>query len=78
MQSIYLEFEVYINNQQNHNSNGLYAHKFYNFTEFKIGVSEYKEVLCCGGYECKEFKHPLMTFGRTIVWAHLHNDEVFV
>ena len=41
--------EVYINNQQIYNSNGLYAHKSYISNNFKGAISEYKRVLHCEG-----------------------------
>ena len=43
LQSIFSNVEVYINNQQVYNSNGLYAHKFYISNNFKGAISEYKE-----------------------------------
>ena len=39
--SIFSNVEVYINNQQNYNSNGLYAHKSYISNNFKGRISEY-------------------------------------
>ena len=42
MHSIFSNVEVYINNQQIYNSNGLYAHKSYISNNFKAGISEYK------------------------------------
>ena len=42
MHSIFSNVEVYINNQQIYNSNGLYAHKFYISNNFKAAISEYK------------------------------------
>ena len=47
MHSIFSNVEVYINNQQIYNSNGLYAHKFYVSNNFKAAISEYKGVLHC-------------------------------
>ena len=46
---------MYINNQQNYNFNGLHAHKFYISNNFKVAISEYKEVLHCEGYDYEEF-----------------------
>ena len=43
--------EVYINNQQIFNSNGLYAHKSYISNNFKAATSEYKWILHCEGYD---------------------------
>ena len=51
MHSIVSNFEVYINNQQIYNSNGLYAHKSYISNNIKATISEYKGVLHCGGYD---------------------------
>ena len=49
MHSIFSKVEVYKNNQQIYNSNGLYAHKSYISNTFKGAISEYKEVLHCEG-----------------------------
>ena len=46
--------EVYINNQQIYNSNGLYAHKSYISVNFKAAISEYKGVLHCEGYDYEQ------------------------
>ena len=51
MHSIFSNVEVYINNQQIYNSNGLYAHKSYISNNFKGAISEYKGVLHCEGYD---------------------------
>ena len=45
--SIVLNIEVYINNQQIYNSNGLYAHKSYISNNLKAAISEYKGFLHC-------------------------------
>ena len=45
MHSIFSNVEVYINNQQIYNSNGLYAQKSYISNNFKAAISEYKGVL---------------------------------
>ena len=50
MHSIFSNVEVYNNNQQIYNSNGLYAHKSYNSNNFKSAISEYKGLLHCEGY----------------------------
>ena len=42
MHSIFSNVEVYINNQQMYNSDGLYAHKSYISNNFKAAISEYK------------------------------------
>ena len=52
--------EVYINNQQIYNSNGLYADKFYISNKFKGAISEYKGVLHCEGYDDEEFPDEIM------------------
>ena len=51
MHSIFLNVELYINNQQIHNSNGLYAHKSYISNNFMAAIFEYKGVLHCEGYD---------------------------
>ena len=55
LHSIFSNVEVYINNQQIYNSNGLYAHKSYISNNFKGAISEYKGVLHCEGYDYEEF-----------------------
>ena len=52
--SIFSYVEVYKNNQQIYNSNGLYAHKSYISINFKAAISEYKGVLHCEGYEYEQ------------------------
>ena len=54
MHSIFSNVEVYINNQQIYNSNGLHAHKSYISNNFKAAISEYKGVLHCEGYEYEQ------------------------
>ena len=54
MHWIFSNVEVYINNQQIYNSNGLYAHKFYISNNFKAAISEYKGVLHCEGYDYEQ------------------------
>ena len=60
LHSIFSNVEVYINNQQIYNSNGLYVHKSYISNNFKGAISEYKGVLHCEGYDCEEFPDELM------------------
>ena len=60
LHSIFSNVEVYINNQQIYNSNGLYAHKSYISNNFKRAISEYKGVLHCEGYDYGEFLDELM------------------
>ena len=63
MHSIFSNVEVYINNQQIYNSNGLYAHKSYFSNNFKGAITEYKGVLHCEGYDyeqnLEDFANPL-------------------
>ena len=54
MHSIILNVELYFNNQQIYNSNGLYAHKSYISNNFKAAISEYKAVLHCEGYDYEQ------------------------
>ena len=54
MHSIFSNVEVYINNQQIYNSNGLYAHKSYISNIFKAAICEYKGVLHCEGYDYEQ------------------------
>ena len=54
MHLIFSNVEVYINNQQIYNSNGLYAHKSYISNNFKAAISEYKGVLHCEGYDYEQ------------------------
>ena len=63
MHSIFSNVEVYINNQQIYNSNGLYADKSYISNNFKGAITEYKGVLHCEGYDYEQdpedIAHPL-------------------
>ena len=54
MHSIFSNVEVYINNQQIYNFNGLYAHKSYISNNFKAAISEYKGVLHCEVYDYEQ------------------------
>ena len=60
LHSIFSNIEVYINNQQIYNSNGLYAHKSYISNNFKGAISEYKGVLHSEGYNYEEFPDEIM------------------
>ena len=51
LRSIFSNVEMFINNQQINNSNGLSAHKLHNSNNFKWAISEYKGVLHCEGYD---------------------------
>ena len=54
MHSIFSNVEVYINNQHNCNSNGLYAHKSYISNNFNAAISEYKAGLHYEGYDYEQ------------------------
>ena len=54
MHSNFSNAEVYINNQQIYNSNGLYALKSYISNNFKAAISEYKGVLHFEGYDYEQ------------------------
>ena len=60
LHSIFSSVEVYINNQQIYNSNGLYAHKSYISNNFNGAISEQKGVLHCEGYGYEEFSDEIM------------------
>ena len=64
--SIFSNIEVYINNQQIYNSNGLFAHKSYISNNFKAAISEYKGVLHCESYDYEQdpedIINPLLIF----------------
>ena len=55
MHSIFSNVEVYINNQQIYNSNGLYAHKSYISNNFKAAIFEYKGGLHCEVYDYEQY-----------------------
>ena len=54
LNSIFSNVQVYTNNQQIYNSNGLYAHKSYISNKVKGAISEYKGVLHCEGHNYDE------------------------
>ena len=60
LHSSFSNVEVYINNQQIYNSNGLYLHKSYNFNNFNEAITECKGVLHCEGYHYEEFLDEIM------------------
>ena len=60
LHSIFCNVEVYINNQQIYNSNGLYVHKSYISNNFKVAMSEYKGVSHCEEYDYEEFPDAIM------------------
>ena len=56
LHSVFSNVQVYINNQQTHNSKGLYAHKYYNSNNFKGAISEYKGVCISRFTTMKSFR----------------------
>ena len=54
LHSIISDAELYINNQQIYDSNGLYAHRSLISNNFKSKLSDYKGVLHCEGYDYEE------------------------
>ena len=54
LHSIFSNAEMYINNQQIYNSNGLYAHKSHISSSFKSTLTDCKGVLHCEGYDYEE------------------------
>ena len=60
LESIFSNVEVYINNQQKYNSNGLYAHKPYISNNFMGAIFEYKRVLHCWVYDYQELPDEFM------------------
>ena len=54
LRSVFSKVEVYFNNQQIYNSDGLYAHKSYFSNKVKGAISEYKGVLHLEGYDNEE------------------------
>ena len=60
LHSFFSNVEMYINDQQNYNSNGLCAHKSYICNNLKGKISEYKGVFQCEGYDYEEFPDDFM------------------
>ena len=54
LHSTFSNAELYINNHQIYNSNGLFAHDSHISNNFKTTLTEYKGVLHCEGYDYKE------------------------
>ena len=54
LHSLFSNFELYVNNWQIYNSNGLYAQKSYFSNNSKGAISEYKGVLHSEGYDWEE------------------------
>ena len=46
--------DLYINNHQNYNSNGLYAHNSHIFNNVKSTLRDYQGILHCEGYDYEE------------------------
>ena len=60
LHSIFNNVEAYINNQQIHNFNRLYAHKSYISNKFTVAVFEYKGVLHCERCKYEDFLVEIM------------------
>ena len=60
LNSILSNLEVYTNNHQIHNSNGLYARKSYISNNFKGVISQYKGSMHCEGYNYEDFLDEIM------------------
>ena len=54
LHSIFSNAELYINNHQIYNSNGLYSHKSHISNNFRSTLPDYKRVLHCEGYGYEE------------------------
>ena len=54
LHSIFSNAELYNNNHQIYNSNGLFAHKSHFSNNFKSTLSDYKGVLHCEGYDYED------------------------
>ena len=54
LHSVLFNAELYINNHQIYNSNGLYAHKSHISNNFKNTLSDYMGVLHCEGFDYGE------------------------
>ena len=60
LHSVLSNVDVYINNQEIYNSNGLYAHKSYISNNLKGAIAECKGVLHCERYDYEEFLDEIM------------------
>ena len=58
--SFFSHAELYINNHQIYNSNGLYGHKSHISNNFKSSFSDYKAVLHCEGYDYEQYPENLL------------------
>ena len=54
LHSIFSNKELYINNHQFYNSNGLYAHKSHISNNFKSTITDFTAILHCEGYDYEE------------------------
>ena len=60
LHSIFSNVQVYINNRQLYNSNGINVHKSYTFNNFKGSISEHRGVLLCKRYDYEDFHDEIM------------------
>ena len=60
LHSIFSNVELYYNNQQIYNSNGLYTHNSYIFENIKGAISEHEGFLHCERYDYEEIHDALM------------------
>ena len=60
LNSIFSNEELYINNHQIYNSNGLYARKSHIPNNFKSTMRDYKRILHCEGYDFEEDPEKLL------------------
>ena len=74
LNSIFSNFELYINNQLIYNSNGLRAHKSYFSYNFKGANCHYKGVLRCRSYDCEDFSDEIMEAPLS-VWTFFHKEN---
>ena len=75
LHSIFSNVEVYINNQQVYNSNGLYALIFYLSNNFKGAIFEYKGVLHCESYDYEDFPDEIMKAPLSELFFHKENEN---
>ena len=75
LHSIFSSVEVYINNQQIYNFNGMYAHKSHISDNLKGVISEYKGVLHCQGYDYEEFPDEIMEAPLSEPFFHEENEK---
>ena len=58
--SIFSNSEMYMNNHQIYNSNGLYAHNWHISSNFRSTLTNYKEILHCKRYDQEESPENLL------------------